>query len=166
MCLIWRVIDYVRWSKTSLVFDMASYWLREWIENLSCVRYGELSITWVDWKLVMCLIWQVIDYVRWSKASHANAALLYLCTNGGISGRKKSANAAVDDITRFCATTVSMCNVKRLKYNVYYTSLTRHRFNHTKQKLLISSLCQQSMMTPLHQWVVVSQTQGLPFQQK
>ncbi len=53
MCLIWRVIDYVRWLITSHVFNMASYWLREWIENL-----------------FMCLIWQVIDYVRWSKTSY------------------------------------------------------------------------------------------------
>ena len=38
-----------------------------------------------------------------------------------------------------------MCNVKRLKYNVYHTSLSRHRFNHTKQKLL-----NHRRMSPFH----------------
>ena len=52
MCLIWRVIDYERWSKTSHVFDMVSYWLRELIENSSCVWYGELLNTRMYRKLV------------------------------------------------------------------------------------------------------------------
>jgi hypothetical protein len=70
MCLLWRVFDYVCWSKTSHVFDMTSYWLREWIENLSCVWYGEILIAWIIQKLVMCLLWRVFDYVCWSKTSH------------------------------------------------------------------------------------------------
>ena len=70
MCLIWRVIDCVSWSKTRHVFDMASFWLRELIKNSSCAWYGKLLIAWVDLKLVMCLIWQVFDYVSWSKTRH------------------------------------------------------------------------------------------------
>jgi hypothetical protein len=70
MCLLWWVIDYVCWSKTSHVFDVASYWLREWIENSSCAWYGELLISWIIRKLVMCLLWWVFDYVCWSKTSH------------------------------------------------------------------------------------------------
>jgi hypothetical protein len=71
MWMIWRVIDYVIWSKTSHVFHMAtSYWLRQLIKNLSGDWCGELMITWVDRKLVMSLIWRVIDYVSSSKTSH------------------------------------------------------------------------------------------------
>jgi hypothetical protein len=66
---------------------MASYWLREFIENSSCDSYGELVITWfegkkscvfcgelvITWlhrKLVMCLVWRVNDYLIWSKTRH------------------------------------------------------------------------------------------------
>ena len=70
MWLIWWVIDNDNWSKTSHVFDVASYRLLELIENWSCVWYGELLITWFDRKLVMCLPWRVIDYVSWSKSHH------------------------------------------------------------------------------------------------
>jgi hypothetical protein len=70
MCSIWRVIDYVSGSKTRHVFDMASYGLREWIENSSCAWYGELSNTTIDRKLVMWLIWWVIDNRNWSKTRH------------------------------------------------------------------------------------------------
>jgi hypothetical protein len=65
MCLIRRVIDCVRWSKTSHVLAVASFWLRELIENSSCVWYGELLIAWIIRKLVMYLLWQVFDYVSW-----------------------------------------------------------------------------------------------------
>ncbi len=70
MCLLWQVFDYVSWSKTCHVLDMASYWLRALIENLSCVRYGKLSVTWVDRKLVIYLMWQVIEYENVSKTHH------------------------------------------------------------------------------------------------
>ena len=70
MCFIWQVIDCMSWSKTSHVFDMASFWLCELIKNWSCAWYGKILIAWVDRKLVMCLIWQVFDYVSWSKTRH------------------------------------------------------------------------------------------------
>ncbi len=70
MWMIWRVIDYVIWSKTSHVFHMASYRLRQLIKNLSCDWYGELSITEIDQKLFIYLIWRVIDEDNWSKTCH------------------------------------------------------------------------------------------------
>ena len=70
MWLIWWVIDNDDCSKTSHVLAVASFWLRELIKNLSCAWYGELLITCVDQKLVMCLIWRVIDYVSGSKTRH------------------------------------------------------------------------------------------------
>ncbi len=70
MWLIWWVIDNRNWSKTCHIFDVARYQGRQLIENSSCDWYGELSITEIDPKLVIYLMWQVIDYVIWSKTSH------------------------------------------------------------------------------------------------
>jgi hypothetical protein len=70
MWMIWRVIDYVIWSKTSHVFHMASYRLRQLIKNLSYIWCGELSMKTIDRKLVMWLIWWVIDNGNWSKTRH------------------------------------------------------------------------------------------------
>jgi hypothetical protein len=70
MWLIWWVIDNGNWSKTCHIFDVASYQIRQLIKNLSCDWYGELLIMTIDQKLVMCLMWQVIDYFSWSKTSH------------------------------------------------------------------------------------------------
>jgi hypothetical protein len=70
MWLIWWVIDNGNWSKTRHIFDVESYQIRQLIENSSCDWYGELSITEIDRKLVIYLMWRVIDYVIWSKTSH------------------------------------------------------------------------------------------------
>jgi hypothetical protein len=68
--LMWRVIDYVIWSKTRHRFDVASYWLRDLIKNSSCDWYGEFLITEIDRKLVMWLICWVFDNGNWSKTRH------------------------------------------------------------------------------------------------
>jgi hypothetical protein len=70
MWLIWWVIDNGNWSKTRHIFDVASYQWRQWIKNLSCDWYGELSITEIDRKLIIYLMWRVIDEDNWSKTSH------------------------------------------------------------------------------------------------
>jgi hypothetical protein len=63
--LIWRVFDFVNYSKTSHVLAVASFWLRVLIKNSSCAWSGELLIAWDDRKLVMFLIGRVFDYVSW-----------------------------------------------------------------------------------------------------
>jgi RNase P/RNase MRP subunit POP5 len=70
MWLIWWVIDNGNWLKTCHIFDVASYQIRQLIENSSCDWYGELSITEIDRKLVIYLMWQVIKYDNWSKTRH------------------------------------------------------------------------------------------------
>jgi hypothetical protein len=67
--LIWWVIDNRNWSKTRHRFDVASYWLRDLIKNSSCDWFGEL-ISENDRKLVIELMWRVIDDVIWSKTRH------------------------------------------------------------------------------------------------
>jgi len=77
MSSMWRVIDYVSSSKTSYVFDMTSYRWRQLIENSSCDWYGELSMTEIDRKLVIYLMWRVIKYDNWSKTCHVIDMVTY-----------------------------------------------------------------------------------------
>jgi hypothetical protein len=70
MWLIWWVIDYGNWSKTRHIFDVASYQIRQFIENSLCDWYGEFSITEIDRKLVIDLIWRGIKYDNSSKTCH------------------------------------------------------------------------------------------------